>query len=675
MKNVIVILFSIILFSAGVTQAQVVINPCAKATDIHVVVIGSSTAAGTGPSNSSNAWVNRYRDYLQSINPNNMVTNLAVGGTRTYHIMPDWFVSPANRPSPNPAKNVTQAISLGADAIIVNMPSNDGASGYSTNEQMFNFHTIANVADSAGVAVWICTTQPRNGLSAGQMNVQTEVRDSIIAAFGPRAIDFWNPFASVGNTILTQWDSGDGVHMNDTAHAVLNQKVIDEGIPNEVRDTLTYVDHALGDFFVATPNQCGDSNMKVGVVLINLGIASTTTETLQIQSFDYANSTINNFPLVAITNLGSCVADTNYVTVNSYHGIDQRFDAFLANSNDSDILNDTSASFELLTLGHPNLAGLNDTVLSGANALLTATTGVNDTIVWYDAISGGNILGYGNNYTINNLTADQTVYPEAVRGPLHFAESLFTTANTTTDWNGMMFDIVAQNDIIIDSLRIKVSTTGPETVVAYNRMGSLVGNEMNAAAWTSWGTDVVNAAQAGEFHTIDFSDVTLLANDTLGVYVHMQNGASDLSYLNSAAVTYANSEIAVVNGTGVTHTFGTTYSPRNWSGEVFYHYGFNPQGDCNSRRIPVSGIIKYPSSTSDIALLDLKIVPNPTAGLLRFIGAEIPTKVQVSNMQGQVITSLVVENNQIELENLSTGLYMLSFKMEGVNYTRKIMLR
>ena len=120
-----------------------------------IVVIGSSTAAGTGPSSPDSAWVNRYRKYLQAINPNNQVINLAIGGTTTYHIMPTWYTAPAGWRATNPNNNVTQAIQLGVDAIIVNMPSNDNdaANNYGLNEQMTNFITIHNTADSLEIPV------------------------------------------------------------------------------------------------------------------------------------------------------------------------------------------------------------------------------------------------------------------------------------------------------------------------------------------------------------------------------------------------------------------------------------------------------------------------------------------------------------------------------------------
>ncbi|MBN1481412.1 hypothetical protein EH223_03505 [candidate division KSB1 bacterium] len=39
-----------------------------KFVTFRIVILGSSTAAGTGPSRSDSAWVNRYRRYVKNIN-------------------------------------------------------------------------------------------------------------------------------------------------------------------------------------------------------------------------------------------------------------------------------------------------------------------------------------------------------------------------------------------------------------------------------------------------------------------------------------------------------------------------------------------------------------------------------------------------------------------------------
>ncbi len=140
---------SFLISSTGFSQ----VDPCIEASTFKIVVLGSSTAAGSGPSTPDSTWVNRYRSYLQSINPANEVINLAVGGYNTYRIMPTGFTPPPNRPNPDIVRNITAALAESPDAIVVNMPSNDVASNFTYTEQMFNLDTIAQIASAASVPI------------------------------------------------------------------------------------------------------------------------------------------------------------------------------------------------------------------------------------------------------------------------------------------------------------------------------------------------------------------------------------------------------------------------------------------------------------------------------------------------------------------------------------------
>jgi hypothetical protein len=57
------------------------------------------------------------------------------------------------------------------------------------------------------------------------------MRDSIYDHFGDFAIDFWTSLAMPNYTIDPIFDSGDGTHLNDTAHYVFSNRVIDAEIP------------------------------------------------------------------------------------------------------------------------------------------------------------------------------------------------------------------------------------------------------------------------------------------------------------------------------------------------------------------------------------------------------------------------------------------------------------
>ncbi|MBK8969069.1 MAG: hypothetical protein IPM36_20820 [Lewinellaceae bacterium] len=46
-------------------------------------------------------------------------------------------------------------------------------------------------------------------------------------------------------------------------------------------------------------------------------------------------------------------------------------------------------------------------------------------------------------------------------------------------------------------------------------------------------------------------------------------------------------ELRLQNGTGISHVFSERYYPRLFSGQVFYHFGYRPEGFLQTRRVPV----------------------------------------------------------------------------------------
>lgn len=208
--------------------------PGKRPTGNLIVVLGSSTAAGVGPSSPDKAWVARYARYLAERFPSYAIVNLAVGGQTTYHVQPTGFVPPPGRPPPAASKNVTAALELAPRAVLLNMPSNDAAEGFATIEQLANFERIARLLEAAQVPLWVTTTQPRNFTKPEQLAAQVEVRDFILRRFSPRTLDFWTPFASPSRRLLERYDAGDGTHLNDAAHERLLELVIAAAIPQSL---------------------------------------------------------------------------------------------------------------------------------------------------------------------------------------------------------------------------------------------------------------------------------------------------------------------------------------------------------------------------------------------------------------------------------------------------------
>ncbi|MGB3798401.1 MAG: GDSL-type esterase/lipase family protein [Lewinella sp.] len=249
-------------------------------TTCTIVVIGSSTAEGTGASSQDSSWVGRYQEYLADDTRYDVV-NLARGGYTTYHILPTGSDIPAGVGIvPDLNRNVTEALTYDPFAIIVNMPSNDAARGFTPEAQLENFAAIAEAAREEGTMIYIATTQPRNFTDPAQVADQIEVRDSIFSIYGDMAIDFWSGLADGNGFIIDSLDSGDGVHVNDGGHRILYERVIglmldtvDCSGPNAVRDT----PKRMAGLVKAYPNPA-----ESGFLMLNFGDEVRGTADVQI---------------------------------------------------------------------------------------------------------------------------------------------------------------------------------------------------------------------------------------------------------------------------------------------------------------------------------------------------------------------------------------------------------
>ncbi|PHR73182.1 MAG: hypothetical protein COA67_03170 [Lutibacter sp.] len=201
----------------------------------NIVILGSSTAEGTGASSIENSWAYKYSYTLFQKNTKLNVINLAAGGYTTYKILPTS--SSTTIPSGQAIdieRNITKALSFNPVSIIVNMPSNDTANGYSEAVQLANFAELNTEALNNSTPIWITTTQPRNFSDPADIQKQINVKDGIISTYNNNAIDFWANIADTNGTILSSVSFGDGVHLNNLGHDILYNKVLNKNIDDLV---------------------------------------------------------------------------------------------------------------------------------------------------------------------------------------------------------------------------------------------------------------------------------------------------------------------------------------------------------------------------------------------------------------------------------------------------------
>ena len=218
-----------------------------------VVVVGSSTAFGTGASPIDSSWVRKFTKYLSVQNQQIQVINIATLGLSSWDVSPTGTIVPAPF-TIDTLRNITKALSFKPDVIILNLPSNDVARGIATNDIHTNYLRITALGDAANVPIWVTTTQPRNGLSPAERILQMDLRDWINLTYGDKAVDFWSTVSNADGTINSVYSAGDGVHLNNYGHHVLFTRIVEEKVWDTVckRKNLAPVAKAGNDTTIAT---------------------------------------------------------------------------------------------------------------------------------------------------------------------------------------------------------------------------------------------------------------------------------------------------------------------------------------------------------------------------------------------------------------------------------------
>lgn len=203
-----------------------------------IVVMGSSTAAGSNASTYNNAWAGKLQTHFRkntTDGADTLVHNIAYWGYTTYHAMPTGFVPPAGRPVPDVNYNITKALSFNPEVVIINFPSNDVVFGYGKKEMMDNLRTMRSLVTAAGAKCYVTTSQPRNDQPFSMRQALREIVDSVNNTFEYYAIDFWTDLVTNDGQYLLRPEVVYGnplidYHINDLGHDLVFQRVIGKAL-------------------------------------------------------------------------------------------------------------------------------------------------------------------------------------------------------------------------------------------------------------------------------------------------------------------------------------------------------------------------------------------------------------------------------------------------------------
>ncbi len=208
--------------------------------------MGSSTSIGAAASTGDSSWVGRMQTLFRKNTGDGADTIFSVVGGYgwvTYFHMPSTFVPPPGRPLYQAGQNVDAALALNPDIIIINLPSNDIAAGFTKKEMMDNLRYLQNFifAANPSIKLYVTTTQPRNDLTVAQRDSQRALVDSITNNFGLYSINFWDDLVTpTGNMLRDEVRHlgfpDEDYHLNNLGHFYIYTRAKDKNIfrPNTV---------------------------------------------------------------------------------------------------------------------------------------------------------------------------------------------------------------------------------------------------------------------------------------------------------------------------------------------------------------------------------------------------------------------------------------------------------
>jgi hypothetical protein len=198
-----------------------------------IVWVGSSTFAGTGASSADYSVVGLTNtELIFTFSKARLYTtqyytsvNLGTSGYSTWDVLPTGYRTPTGKPTVKTAKNITYALSQNPNAIVCSLPSND-LSLSSDDQFISNLKTIEAAALSVGIPVLFLSTHPRNSYSANDKLRARRLAQKIVQVFPGRALDVYSLLTTDADTLKTEYDFGDGVHLNDAGHLLLHTQVM-----------------------------------------------------------------------------------------------------------------------------------------------------------------------------------------------------------------------------------------------------------------------------------------------------------------------------------------------------------------------------------------------------------------------------------------------------------------
>ena len=171
------------------------------------------------------------------------------------------------------------------------------------------------------------------------------------------------------------------------------------------------------------------------------------------------------------------------------------------------------------------------------------------------------------------LNVDEACGWTATAGSMS-TNSLETTFAAGNGQSGNMFDIMAVNDLTVQSFDISMDAGTTDDVEIYFKTGTWVGFDADPSAWTLVET-VTGVTSAGTNVPTPLNtnlDIDVAAGETVAFYVTLVN-TTNIAYTNgttTGALFASDANLEFYEGSGNAYPFGLSFDPRVFNGNIIY---------------------------------------------------------------------------------------------------------
>ncbi len=231
----------------------------------------------------------------------------------------------------------------------------------------------------------------------------------------------------------------------------------------------------------------------------------------------------------------------------------------------------------------------NDVVRCGPGKVDLQATGTGGGISWYDSETGGNYLGSGSPFTTLPINQSTTFWVE--EGP-PVAMPLSSTFVGGNSGEGNMFDITAQNTIVVTGFEGHIAASQSADIEIYYKKGNYAGFENDKNAWIFAGSAAGVVGQGIGIPTAYpvALNVAIPAGQTFAFYITSKNADINFTYGTLAGNVFASdNNIQLKEGNSIEYPFGNPTEPVQWNGIVHY-----TTVGCTSVRTSIEAMLYFP---------------------------------------------------------------------------------